>query len=157
MPDLNSVDHRGPVAGRSVEVAVLDPGRVHSLPHFVQEAGELTEDQRPVPLGDDIADLVHQGVQFGRRARLRTARPPDEASRLSCRSRVSDRKISKRFFGHVVDQAEDLLPLPLQVGLIHVAVLRIHLQLDDLFLLRRQVLRDLLLGPAEHQRPNPAP
>ena len=48
-----------------------------------------------------------------------------EASRLSCRSRVSDRKIVNRFLSQVVDQAEHLLALPLQVGLVDLAVPRV--------------------------------
>jgi hypothetical protein len=57
----------------------------------------------------------------------------------------------------VAEQAEDLLPLPLQVRLVQPAVPRMQLDLEYLFLLLGQVGRDLLLGAAHDERPDPAP
>ena len=48
----------------------------------------------------------------------------------------------------VVDQAEDLLPLALQPGLVELAVARVELDLERLLLLRRQVGGDEFLGAA---------
>ena len=56
---------------------------------------------------------------------------------------------------HVVDQAEHLLPFPLQLGLVDLAVLRVQLDLQHLLLLGRQVGGHLLLGPALDQRLDP--
>ena len=83
-------------------------------------------------------------------------RRPARGRRLSCRSRVSDRKIANRLRVDVVDQAEHLLPLALQVRLVDAAVPRVQLDLQHLLLLRRQVGGDLLLGAAQHERPDAA-
>ena len=57
----------------------------------------------------------------------------------------------------VVEQAEDLLPLALQVRLVELAVPRVQLDLEHLLLLGRQVGGDLLLGAALDQRLDPPP
>ena len=57
----------------------------------------------------------------------------------------------------VVDQAEHLLPLALQVSLVQLAVLRVQLDLEHLLLLGREVGGDLLLRPPPDQRLDPAP
>ena len=59
--------------------------------------------------------------------------------------------------GHVADQAEYLLPFPLQPGLVDLSVLRMQLHLQDLLLLGRQVGGYLLLGAAQDERPDPPP
>ena len=98
---------------------------------------------------------LEQHVDLGRRhVRVRLGRPAP-ASRLSWRSRVSDRRIVNRLLVQVVDQAEDLLPLPLQVRLVDPLVLRVELDLEHLLLLGRQLRRDAFLGAAQHQRPDP--
>jgi len=52
----------------------------------------------------------------------------------------------------VLKQAEDLLPLALQVGLVQLPVPGIQFDLEDLLLLLRQVLAaTLLLGPPHDQ------
>ena len=58
---------------------------------------------------------------------------------------------------HVADQAEDLLPLPLQMGLVELAVPRVQVYLQYLFLLGGQVRGHLLLRPAHDERPDPPP
>ena len=87
--------------------------------------------------------------------RRRTPRRPGPASRLSCRSRVSDRKIASRCSVEVVEEAEHGLPLALEVGLVDRAVPRGQHHLEDLLLLGRQVARDVLLGAAQQERPDP--
>ena len=63
----------------------------------------------------------------------------------------------KRLRVEVVDQAEHLLPLPLQVGLVEPLVPRVQLDLDHLLLLGRQLGRDGVLGPPQQERPDPSP
>ena len=77
-------------------------------------------------------------------------------SRLSRRSRVSDRRMVNRLLSRSSIKPEHLLPLPLQVGLVDPLVPRVQLDLDHLLLLRWQLGGHVLLGPAQHQRPDPA-
>ncbi len=55
------------IARRTVEVAVGDALCVESGAHRTEESGELTEDQRTVPAGDDVVQLLDESVDLGRR------------------------------------------------------------------------------------------
>jgi hypothetical protein len=70
---------------------------------------------------------------------------------------VSERSTVKRLSVQVVDQPEHLLPLTLQMRLVEPLVPRVQLDLDHLLLLRRQLGRHDVLGPAQHDRPDPPP
>jgi len=59
--------------------------------------------------------------------------------------------------GHVLDEAEDLLPLALQLAVVDRAVPRVQLDFEDVLHLRREVRGDLLLGAAPHQGADPTP
>ena len=56
----------------------------------------------------------------------------------------------------VTEQAEHLLALPLQVGLIELLLFRMKVEFEDLLLFVGQIADDLVLGPAQHQRADPA-
>jgi hypothetical protein len=64
-PVLEALEHRGPVACRTVQIAVLDVLRVQPGAHHVEETGELAEDQRSVPAVDHVTKLFEQGVDLG--------------------------------------------------------------------------------------------
>lgn len=57
----------------------------------------------------------------------------------------------------IVDQAEDLLALALQAGLVQLAVARVELNLERLLLLGGKVSGDELLGAALDQGLDPSP
>ena len=53
---------------------------------------------------------------------------------------------------HVAQEPEDLLALPVEVGLVELLVPGVEIELEDLLLLLGQVGDDLLLGPAQDDR-----
>ena len=99
-------------------------------------------------------ELAEQGVDLGRgQAGVGLVDEPGVQAQLAQQGqRAEDREAVGV---HVADQAEDLLPLPLQLRLVDLAVLRVQLHLQDLFLLGRQLGGHLLLGAAPDQRPDP--
>jgi hypothetical protein len=108
-----------------------------------------------VAAGDDVLEHLHEGVELGG-GDVGVLGSTSDMSRLAWRSRVSERKISNRLGLHVAQEPEDLLPLPVQVGLVELLVPGVEIELEDLLLLLGQVGGDLLLGPAQDQRPDPA-
>ena len=77
-----------------------------------------------------------------------------EAELAQQRDRAQDREAVAV---EVVEQAEDLLALALQVGVVELAVARVEVDLERLLLLRRQVGGDELLGAALDERLDPPP
>ncbi len=78
-------------------------------------------------------------------------------SRASWRRMVSDLRISKRCFCDVADEAEDLLALPLELGLVDPGVAGAELDLDGLLGLGRQLGEHRVLGAAAHERGDASP
>ena len=154
MPSLNRRDHRWPGRGCCRRGSSTDALGLQPLADLAEEPGELAEHQRPVPAADHLAQLAEQRVDLGRRqVGVRLVDQPGVQAELAQQGqRAEDREAVGV---HVVDQAEDLLPLPLQPGLVDLAVLRVQVDLQDLLLLGGQVGGHLFLGAAQDQRLDP--
>ena len=140
-----------PVPGAPVEVGVGDAGLGQPGPDPAEEGGELAEDQRLVALPDDLGQVGqqhlhlrrrHAGVRLVQQGRVQ-AQPAEQGQGAQHGEAVPLQ---------VVDQAQHLLPLPLQMGLVEPLVSRMQLDLDHLLLLGRQLGRDAVLGPPQQER-----
>jgi hypothetical protein len=140
--------------GASVEVGGLDAFLVESCPHAGEEGRERAEHQRPVPLGDQLEQVVDEHVDLGRPdpvvLRVDQRRIETELTQLGQRPEDRDPVLVE-----VLDEAQHGLPLPLQVGLVDAPVSWRQRHLEDLLLLRWQVRGHDLLGPPQQERPDP--
>ena len=156
LPVRNSVDDLVALAGAAVEIAVVDAGLLDPLAGQGEEPGELAEHQHPVTVGHDVLQHLHQGVELGR----------------------GHPGVGGVDEGHVeaglAQQGQG--PEDLEAVLLHVAragrgpsaapaggrsgrasvVAGVEVELEDLLLLVGQVAGHLLLGPAQHEGPDPA-
>ena len=101
-----------------------------------------------------LVQLAEQRVDLGRRQACVgfVDQPGVQAQLAQHGQRAEDRE---PVGVHVVDQAEDLLPLPLQPRLVDLAVLRMQVDLQDLLLLGGQVGGHLFLGAPPDERLDP--
>ena len=121
-----------------------------------EEPGELAEDKSTVPARGHILELVKQRVDLA--AGQVCLRAVDQRGVQAELAQQGQRRQDREPVGvDVGEQPEDLLPLPLQVRLVELAVPRVQFHLEHLLLLRRQVGGHLLLGAALEQRPDPPP
>ncbi len=105
-----------------------------------------------MPASDHVAEVLAQHVDLGRCQLIMgvvdeagvQAQLPQQGQRAQDREPVRVQ---------VADQPEYLLPLPLQVSLIHPTVRVVQFHLEHLFLLSRKIGGHLFLGTARDQRP----
>ena len=129
--------------GPAVEVAVIDAVGRQAGPGQAEEPGELAEHQDPVPVLDDVVEHLHEGVELGGRHPfvLLVDERDVEAGLPQQGERAED---GHPVLVHVAEEAEDLLALALQVGLVDLLVPRVEVELEDLLLLVGEVTGHLL-------------
>ena len=125
---LEAPHDRGPVAGAAVEVAVRDALGLQPLADLAEEPGELAEHQSPVPAAGHLLQLAEQRVDLG--GRQAGVGIIDQSGVQAQLTQHGQRAENREAVGvHVADQAEDLLPFPLQPRLVGLAVLRMQVDL----------------------------
>src|SRR5690606_3782949 len=111
---------------------------VESRGSLAEERRELAEDEGTVALGEYILELFEERVEL-RRRNVRVLLVDEggvEAQHAEQRERAED---DEPVLVHVVEQAEQFLPFPLQERVVQLAVLGIEVDGEHLLLLRGQV------------------
>ncbi len=109
-----------------------------------------------MPAADHVAKLLEERVDLA--ALQVPVRVVDQAGVQAELAQQGQRAQDREPVGvHVADQAEDLLPLALQMGLVDLAVPRVQVDLEHLLLLGREVGGHEFLGAALDQRLDPPP
>ncbi len=119
-----------------------------------QEPRELAEDERAVALGGELAQLVDEEVDLGRGGLVGVGRVDEGRVEGELTQPGEGGEDGDAVGLGVLEQAEHPLTLALQVPVVDVPVHRVGLERQHLDLLRRQVERHLLLGAAQHERPD---
>lgn len=119
----------------------------------LQIVRELAEHQYSVAAGCDFSELSHQfvGLRAGDRsvARVRQGRGEAELSQQGQR-----RQDGEAITVEIIEQTQNLLTFAIEDGVVDLSMLRVQVDLDDLFLLGWQIRGDELLGSAHQQRAN---
>ncbi len=137
-----------------VEVAERDPGADQRVGDQRQETGEAAEHQRAVSLVEQYREAFGQVGDLGRRDRgmLIVDQSGMQAELTHPGECLED---LHPVVLPIVQQSEDLLAFAGEEDVVDLAVCGVEVEPDDGFLLRRQVVGDLILGAPQHDRLEP--
>ena len=150
---LKSLYRRLPVARVAIQILIRHLGCVQPLANNRQQARELREDQRLVPLLADLVQLLQQHVQLG--AGLGPSprvQQPGMARRLAQPEQGLQHVHFRSAKPVLLDAVQQGLPImPAQIVVL-LALRPFQLAEDRLFGLRRQLPRHLLLRSPQDER-----
>ena len=154
---LKALDFRLTIARPAVEVLVHDLTLVEARAQDRQQARELREHDRLVALVDRLGEARDQHIQL----RGRIVGPPaiDQTRMAGCRPQPQQRLEDDQLGSADTVRArpsQQRVPIVRAQFVVEDALRPFQLAVQRLLGLRRQIRRDLLLGPAQDERAQPA-
>src|ERR1700687_3156259 len=156
---IELIDTGHAVASTPVEIEIGQILRIRLLSEKREHLGELTEHQRSMTLGDEVADNLVVPRQLGARWQQGAGRQLQEAGIAADLPKSGERRKDRDpapAEAHFFDRFEDRAPALLENFAVERGLTRLHFAVGDDFRLRRQLLGHFVLQTSEHERMNSA-